>query len=177
MRNVIYIATSLDGFIAAKDGSIDWLMEIPNPEGSDFGFAEFFENIDAVVLGRNTFESVLSFGQWPYTKPVFVLSNSLKTVPGHLAEKVELIKGTPEGIVEKLNSRQYNNLYIDGGKTIQEFLKKEMIDEMIITKIPILLGEGIPLFSDLANRQKFEHVKTEVLNNTIVKSSYRKIRN
>ena len=104
MRNVIYIATSLDGFIAAKDGSIDWLMEIPNPEGSDFGFAEFFENIDAVVLGRNTFESVLSFGQWPYTKPVFVLSNSLKTVPGHLAEKVSSSHTSDEASVFENNN-------------------------------------------------------------------------
>ena len=74
MANIVYIATSLDGYIARKDGSIDWLTDIPNPEGSDFGFSAFMERIDGIIMGRGTFETVLSFGQWPYSKPVFVLS-------------------------------------------------------------------------------------------------------
>jgi dihydrofolate reductase len=175
MKNIIYIAVSLDGYIASEDGGIEWLMDIPNPDGSDYGFGEFMEAIDAVVMGRNTFEQVLTFGQWPYNKTVFVLSNSLKTIPVELQGKVEILRGDPNTIVDQLNSRDYNNLYIDGGKTIQKFLQHNLIDELIISTIPILLGKGIPLFKKIENEQKYEHVKTEVYQNTIVKSHYRKI--
>ena len=175
MKNFVYIAASLDGYIAGKDGNIDWLNEVPNPDNSDFGFGGFLENIDAIVMGRNTFETVMNFGMWPYTKPVFVLSNSLKQIPAQFVEKAEFLKGTPEKIVAELNSRHFHNLYIDGGKTIREFLKREMIDEIIISRIPVLLGGGVPLFAELPGMQKFEHIGTEVLNNTIVKSHYRKI--
>lgn len=176
MANIIYIATSLDGFIAKKDGSIDWLTEIPNPEGNDFGFNDFIKNIDAIVIGRNTYELVLSFGGWPYTKPVFVLSSTLQTVQERLVGKVEIINDNPETVVSLLNSRNYMNLYVDGGKTIQRFLKHELIDEIIITRIPILLGGGIPLFAELTKEQKYKHVKTEIYNETLVKSHYKKIK-
>lgn len=176
MSNIVYIATSLDGFIAKKDGGIDWLFEIPNPVGSDYGFSEFMKNVDAIVMGRNTFELVLTFNEWLYTKPVFVLSNSLKSVPKSFSDKAEILSGEPESIVRELNSRGYKNLYVDGGITIQQFLKQELIDELIITKIPILLGEGILLFAELTKEQKFEHQKTEVYNNALVKSHYKRIK-
>jgi len=175
MKNIVYIATSIDGFIAKKDGNIDWLMETPNPDGSDFGFNDFMENIDAIIMGRITFEQVLAFRKWPYHKPVFVLSNTLHSVPDFLSSKAEIMKGTPYSIVKELNSRYFNNLYIDGGRTIQEFLKDDLIDELVITRIPILLGEGIPLFSELVKVQKYEHVKTEIYNNALVKSWYKKL--
>lgn len=177
MSNNIYIATSIDGFIAKKDGGIDWLIELPNPTGSDYGFGAFMERIDAVVMGRNTFELVLTFNEWIYIKPVFVLSNSLQSLPKNLPGKAELINGNPASVVKQLNLRNYNNLYIDGGKTIQGFLKQDLIDEMIITRIPILLGEGIPLFGVLTREQKFEHIKTEVYDNILVKSYYKRLRN
>jgi dihydrofolate reductase len=175
MANFVYIATSIDGFIAKKDGNIDWLHDIPNPEGSDFGFNDFMENIDALVMGRNTFEVVLKFSEWYYSKPVFVLSNTLQSIPERLTGKAEIIKGEPEAIVKSLHSKNYKNLYIDGGKTIQSFLSQGLIDEIIITKIPLLLGEGIPLFGILSDVQKFKHVKTEVYNNSLVKTHYKKI--
>ncbi|PKL84236.1 MAG: diacylglycerol kinase [Ignavibacteriae bacterium HGW-Ignavibacteriae-3] len=177
MPNIVYIATSIDGFIAKKDGGIDWLFEVPNPDGSDFGFSGFINNIDAIVMGRNTFELALRFGDWPYNKPVFVLSKTVKSVPNNLEDKVEILNQNPHAIVKELNSRKYFNLYIDGGKTIQEFLKHELIDEIIITRIPILLGEGIPLFDVLNKEQKYEHIKTDIFNNALVKSHYRKLRN
>ena len=175
MPNIVYIATSLDGYIAKKDGSIDWLLEIPNPEESDFGFGEFINNIDAVVMGRNTFEIAITFDIWPYPKPVFVLSSTLNSVPEKLISKVELIKGNPLSVVKELNSRNYYNLYIDGGKTIQAFLNHNLIDEMTITQIPILLGDGIPLFGSLIEEQKFKLKKFEVLINALVKNHYVKI--
>lgn len=176
MANIVYIATSLDGYIAKKDGGIDWLLEIPNPDESNFGFSEFIKNIDAIVMGRNTFELVQTFDNWPYNKPLFVLSSTLKSIPEKLIGKAELIKGDVVSVLEQLYSRNYLNLYIDGGKTIQEFLKLNLIDEMIITQIPILLGEGIPLFGALVKEQKFKLVKSEVLVNALVKNHYVKIK-
>lgn len=174
MPNVVYIASSLDGFIARKDGTIDWLLEIPNPEKSDYGFSSFMETIDAVVMGRNTFETVLSFKDWPYSVPVFILSNKLKEIPEDYRQKAELINGNLVEILESLNTKGLRKLYIDGGKTIQSFLKNDLIDELIITRIPILLGSGIPLFSEMEFEIRFELVKTEILNKQLVKSTYRK---
>jgi dihydrofolate reductase len=177
MANIVYIAASLDGFIAKKDGGLDWLLNIPNPGNSDYGFSEFLKTIDAIVMGRNTYELVLTFNEWPYNKPVFILSNTLQSVPKNMTDKVEILKGNPDSIVKDLNSRKYFNLYIDGGKTIQGFLKYELITEIRITRVPILLGDGIPLFAALPKEQKFEHIKTEVFNNFLVRSVYNKSMN
>lgn len=176
MNIVIYIAISLDGYIARKDGNIDWLMDIPNPGKSDYGFGDFMESIDAIVMGRNTFDKVNSFGTWPYNKPVFVLSNSLTEVPSLLKEKAEILSGDQESILEFLKKKGYIKIYVDGGKTIQHFLESELVDEMILSKIPILLGSGIPLFGYLKNDQKFEHTKTDVYDSGIVKSHYKKVK-
>jgi dihydrofolate reductase len=175
MANFIYIAVSLDGFIATSNGGLDWLNEIPNPEQSDFGFDEFMNKIDAIVMGRKTFEKVLTFNDWVYNKPVFVLSNTIKEIPENLKEKVEIINGEIHSIIKKLKEQGYNNLYIDGGKTIQSFLNENLIDNLILTHVSILLGNGIPLFGNLSNNIKYEHIKTEVLNKDLVKSTYKKI--
>lgn len=172
----VYVATSLDGFIADSDGGIDWLTEIPNPEKSDFGFAEFVAGIDAIVLGRKTFETVLGFGSWPYSKPVFVLSNTLDSIPDELVGSAEILSGDVEGLVGQLEKRGYTNLYVDGGRVIQNFLEADLVDEMIITRVPILLGGGIPLFGALARRLEFVYESTEVFNGTLVKSSYTRVR-
>ena len=174
MSNTVYIATSIDGYIAREDGTIDWLMELPNPNNSDYGFSVFLERIDGIIMGRKSFETVLGFNEWPYAKPVpvFVLSNSLVELPGKLSVKVEIVKGELKRIIESLRDRGINNLYIDGGKTIQSFLNEDLIDEMIITRVPILLGSGIPLFGKNNLELKFEHVETEVHNNVLVRSKY-----
>ena len=176
MPNYVYTATSIDGFIAREDGNIDWLLDIPNPDGSDFGFARFMENIDALVMGRNTFETVITFDEWLYSKPVFVYSSKLKEIPEKYREKAEIISGTPQEVVTLLNSRGFNNLYIDGGAAIRSFLNEGLIDEFIITRIPILLGRGIPLFKEIPFEQKFIHSKTEILNDMLVKSHYIRIK-
>lgn len=174
MANYVYIATSLDGYIADKDGGIDWLMEIPNPDNSDFGFSEFMDSVDALIMGRNTFEKVLTFNEWIYNKKVFVLSNHLKTIPAGYEEKAGIVSGDIKDIVADLAKRGYKNLYIDGGKTIQSFLREDMIDEMIITKISILLGDGIPLFGQLTEPLKFKVVDSEILTEFMVKTHYKK---
>ena len=93
MTNFVYIAASLDGYIATSDGDLDWLNNISNPEQNDYGYSDFISNIDAIVMGKNTFQKVLTFNQWPYEKPVFVLSNTLKELPKNMTEKAEIIKG------------------------------------------------------------------------------------
>ena len=172
MSNIIYIATSIDGYIAKVDGSINWLTEIPNPGNSDYGFSAFLKGIDGILMGRKTFETVQGFDEWPFTKPVFVLSNSLSELHGRWASKAEIIKGDLKQTVKLLNNKGIVNLYIDGGKTINSFLSLDLIDEMIITKIPILLGKGIPLFHDGGLELKFKHAETDVYNGGLVKTRY-----
>ncbi|HMH32991.1 MAG TPA: dihydrofolate reductase family protein [Puia sp.] len=174
MSNTVYIATSIDGYIAREDGTMDWLMDLPNPDQSDYGFSVFLGKMDGIIMGRKSFEAVLEFNEWPYSVPVpvFVLSNSMKELPPGLPVKVEIVNGELKTMVESLKARGFNHLYIDGGKTIQGFLQADLIDEMIITRIPILLGAGIPLFSQQAPELRFEHVKTDVLNNMLVRSRY-----
>ncbi len=174
MGNYVYIAASLDGYIADRNNGLDWLHSIPNPEKKDFGFNNFVASIDAIIMGRKTFETVCSFDcTWPYSKPVFVLSNTLKSAPKGYKDKIKIVSGDLKNVLEELNKEGYNNLYIDGGVTIQSFLKEGLIDEITITTIPILLGGGIPLFGKLPNEIKLEHVKTEVFLNAIVQTSYK----
>ena len=175
MSNIVFIASSLDGYIADKDGGLDWLKSIPNPDNLDMGWVNFIDRIDALVMGRKTFEKVCSFDcEWPYSKPVFVLRNSLKSIPEGYAEKAEPINGSLSEVIEKIHQRGHKHLYIDGGITVQSFLKEDLIDELIITIIPILLGGGTPLFGELSDQMEFEHVKTEVFLNAIVQNHYRR---
>lgn len=173
MTNKVFIATSLDGYIADKDNKIDWLHQLPNPEGDDFGFEAFISGIDALLMGRNTFEMVLSFGvEWPYNKPVFVLSNSLTHVPKGYEGKVFLVNGELHQIVKNLAELGYHNLYIDGGKTIQSFLKEDLIDEMILTRIPVLLGAGYPLFGELPEPLGFRLLASKKYIDKVVQNHY-----
>jgi dihydrofolate reductase len=176
MANLVYIATSLDGFIATPEGGIDWLEDAPNPEGSDFGFSEFLSRVNAILMGRATFEKVLAFDHWPYTIPAFVLSNTLKEVPPALENKVRIVTGPLVEVVAQLGAQGLNNLYIDGGRVIQSFLREDLIDELIIARFPKLLGRGIPLFGELNGTLDFSHIETEVIQNHIVKSRYRRDR-
>lgn len=174
MSNIVYIAASIDGYIADKEGRIDWLMSIPNPAGSDYGYSELIERVDAIVMGRKTYETVLGFGldQWPYAKKVFVLSNTLKHTPADLTDRVEIVTGELASVVENIKSLGFENLYVDGGKTIQGFLRLDMIDELIITRVPVILGSGIPLFDEIGVTLRFEHVETNVYSDIFVKSRY-----
>jgi dihydrofolate reductase len=172
MRNKVFIATSLDGYIADENGEIDWLTEIPNSSGHDGGFARFMESIDAIVMGRTSFEKVLSFGiEWPYPKQVFVWTNTLDQVPPELHGKVEFVRGGIKEVVSLVQQKSFFSLYIDGGKTIQSFLKENLIHEIIVTRVPILLGRGIPLFKDVP-RLRLRHQSTQIFENGMVQSHY-----
>ena len=173
MKNSVFIATSLDGYIADIDEKLDWL---PSCEEDDFGFDEFVEKIDAIVMGTNTFNMVCSFdGLWPYTKPVFVVSNSITELDCEYKDKVSLIKGSPTELISDIHSQGYKNLYIDGGVIIQNFLREDLIDEMIITTIPIILGAGKPLFSQFETRINFECIGSKVVKG-IVQNHYKRVK-
>jgi len=177
MPNIVYIATSLDGYIADKKGGLDWLHSVSNPDHMDLGWSDFMSQTDALIMGRNTFETVCGFDvAWPYPKPVFVLSNTMNSIPEAYSDKAEIISGPLLQIIESLKARGFTRLYIDGGKTIQSFLQADLIDELIITQIPVLLGGGAPLFSLLANPLTFELVSSQVQLDAIVQTRYRRQR-
>ena len=150
MKASVYIATSLDGFIARENGELDWLPGsdgVSHSDAEDYGFAAFLDSVDALVMGRKTFEMVASFGQWPYgEKKVFVFTNILDKVPDSLAGKMELRSGSIADLYNELKRSGLKKLYVDGGKTIQGFLSLGLIDEITISRIPVLIGSGIPLF-------------------------------
>ena len=176
-KNSVFIATSLDGYIADKNGGVDWLHSISNPDNNDMGYVEFTNRIDALVMGRTTFETVLGFDvDWPYDKPVFVLSNKLKEIPESYKDKAFLVKGSLVGILEQIHEKGYERLYIDGGTTIRNFLKEDLIDEMVLTTIPVLLGSGSLLFGELPKELKFELIGTKTFLKQISQRHYKRQR-
>jgi dihydrofolate reductase len=174
MKTIVYIGTSLDGFIARKDGDIDWLVQFEDSVKDDY--AEFISRIDATVMGRGTFEKVLTFPSWPYEKEVFVLSTRLKQIPDKLKGKATLLSMNPRELLNYLSNEGFSNIYVDGGKVVQGFLKEDCIDELIITKVPVLIGSGIPLLGDLDHDLQFKHVRTKVFSNGLVMSHYERMR-
>jgi dihydrofolate reductase len=148
----VFIATSLDGYIARHDGSIDWLerANATVPAGEDCGYADFMQTVDAIVMGRATFEKVLCFPDWPYSNtPVYVLSSTISRLPAGMPSSVRLLNATPDDVVKITAEAGRQHLYIDGGQTIQSFLRAELITDLTITVIPALIGSGIKLFGEL----------------------------
>jgi dihydrofolate reductase len=166
----VFIGTSVDGFIARPNGELDFL---PEGGGEPHGYDEFIASVDAIVIGRKTFETVLAFPVWPYgEKRVVILSNrtvDLSAVRGGL---VEQMAGPPAEIVSKLAASGAHHLYVDGGVTIQGFLRAGIIQRLVITRVPVLIGEGIPLFGALPRDVKLRHVATQHYPSGMVKSEY-----
>ncbi|HMW08452.1 MAG TPA: dihydrofolate reductase family protein [Leptospiraceae bacterium] len=173
MKISVYIATSLDGFIARMNGDIEWLTSAGIPgDTEDYGYYSFTESIDAIVMGRNTLEKVLSFPEWPYSKKVFILSNTLKSLPETAKDKAELFSGDLKTLKEKLELNSFKRIYIDGGKTIQSFLREGLVTDLTITRIPVLIGSGLPLFSSLSKDIKLKHIETKSYPSGFVQSKY-----
>ncbi len=167
MKASVFIATSLDGFIARINGDFDFL-----PSVEPHGFDEFFASVDALVIGRKTYETVLAFGTWPYgEKPTFVLST--RPLPPAPPEAVlEHLSGEPTEIVSQLAVRGIQHIYVDGGITIQRFLQAGLIQRLIITRVPVLIGEGIPLFGPLQCDITLQHIATRQYTSGLVQSEY-----
>ncbi len=171
----VFIATSLDGYIARQDGGLDWLDKANAivPAGEDCGYVSFMESVEVLVMGRNSYEKVLSFGQWPYgDKPVVVLSSNPINFPAHLPTTLTSSSETPEELHARLTAEGAKRLYIDGGNTIQRFLAAGLIEDLTITLIPVVLGEGIPLFGALQKDVELIHVETGVFDFGFVQVKY-----
>ena len=171
MKISVYVGTSLDGFIARKDGDIDWLTPYASEEVVD-AYNRYMTRIDGIVLGKGTYEKVLTFPSWPYEKKAFLLSTTIKHIPADLSDKVTLLSMEPKALLGHLSNMGLNRLYIDGGKVIQSFLKEDLVDELIISRVPVLIGSGIPLFDFIDADLHFKHVRTETASNGLVRSYY-----
>ena len=172
MQASVFIATSLDGFIAREDGGLDWL---PMETGEDHGFDAFFAGVDAVIMGRRTFEKVLTFGVWPYGKRrVVVLTSRPGGVVPPRGGTCDTMSGSPGDIAARLAEDGVRHAYVDGGVTIQRFLDAGLITRMIITRVPVLLGRGVPLFGPVEQDVKLVHVATHAFPSGLVQSEYRR---
>ncbi|MBF0286784.1 MAG: dihydrofolate reductase [SAR324 cluster bacterium] len=175
----VFIATSLDGFIARTDGSLDWLDKANAnvPAGEDCGYHVFMESIDVLVMGRNTYEKVRSFGGWPYgSKPVVVLSSNTIKIPEDLSQTVSCSSESPKALCECLTQEGAKRLYVDGGITIQRFLAENLINDFTITVIPVILGNGISLFGKLEADISLRHITTKAYDWGFVQSTYEVVR-
>ncbi|MFC1523724.1 dihydrofolate reductase family protein [Thermodesulfobacteriota bacterium] len=175
LKSSVFIATSLDGYIARENGSLDWL-DVANaivPEGEDCGYSLFMETIDVLVMGRITYEKVLSFGMWPYgSTPVIVLSRKPIEFPNDVAQNISCSSESPRELCERLSDQGAKRLYIDGGITIQRFLTAGCINDITITVIPIVLGSGKPLFGNPGKDISLRHVATKTFDFGFVQLTY-----
>ena len=169
MKASVFIGTSVDGFIARANGDLDFL---PAGGGEPHGYDEFMASVDALVIGRKTFETVLAYDHWPYgEKPVFVLS-ARPLAAGPPEAVVERMTGEPADIVSQLATRGIGHIYVDGGITIQRFLRAGLIQRLIITRVPVLIGAGIPLFAEVPRDVLLRHVGTRQYASGLVQSEY-----
>jgi dihydrofolate reductase len=166
----VFVGTSIDGFIARRNGAFDFL---PADGGEPHGYEEFIASVDALVIGRNTFEVVAAFPEWPYgDKRVVVLSSKTLDLSRVRGGIVEQMTGDPAGIVSKLAASGVQHIYVDGGITIQSFLRAGLVQRLIITRVPVLIGEGIPLFGVLGRDVQLKHIATQQYASGLVKSEY-----
>ncbi len=166
----VFIGTSLDGFIARSNGDLDFL---PPGGGEPHGYNEFIASVDAIVIGRKTFETVLTISPWPYDgKRVVVLSSRPVDLSSAAGGVVEQMAGPPAEIVSRLAASGAHHLYVDGGNTIQRFLRAGLIHRLIITRVPVLIGDGLPLFGTLPHDIRLRHIATRHYPSGLVSSEY-----
>lgn len=165
MRVTAFIGISLDGFIARIDGTIDWLTKDDDKvtPGEDFGFGNFLASVDLIVMGRSTFEQVITFDSWPYNdKKILVLASNPVHIPQKLLDYVEITRESPKQLIDMLSSRSISHVYVDGGKVIQSFLSEGLIDELTVTIVPILIGKGRSFSASITNDVLLNNSKTTV---------------
>jgi dihydrofolate reductase len=170
----VFIATSLDGFIARADGDIGWLLQRDDPT-EDHGYTAFIADKDLIVMGRGSYEKALTFDEWPYDLPVLVLSEQLAgaPVPEALKGKLRFSNLTPKGTMEELARQDVQRVYVDGGQVVQSFLRDGLIADLVITHVPVLIGSGRPLFGALSHDIDLKLVSSRSFPSGLVQSSYR----
>ncbi|MNK15850.1 Dihydrofolate reductase [compost metagenome] len=168
-RCSVFIAMSLDGYIATPENGLEWLDIAQSPDGEDYGYAEFMASVDALILGRNTYDVVSKFPDWPYKeKKVFVLTHRpLKPLHNEVS-----VSGSIKSILEKLEKDGIKNVYLDGGKTIQTGLQEKVVDDLTVSVLPILLGKGISLFGDLPAHMKLQNTSALAYPSGLVQLKY-----
>jgi dihydrofolate reductase len=169
----VFIAMSLDGFIARSDGNIDWLTDGVE-DGEDYGYQSFYASVDCLVIGRKTYETALSFAHWPYGGRKVVVLSSRRASPGNrTGTDVLMVSAGPEKVVEELGTMGFTHAYIDGGKTIQSFLRAGLVNEMTVTIIPILLGDGVRLFGPVDADVRMKLIETRSFPNGFIQAMYK----
>lgn len=169
----VFIGTSLDGFIARLNGDLSWLIRF-DEMGEDYGYDAFFSSIDALILGRLSYDAALASGAWRYSKPALVASSRMSDadIRSDLIGKVRVTRADPAGMLEEAAALGWQRVYVDGGKLIQSFLKAGLVSDMIITRVPVLIGEGLPLFGQVKRDLEFRHVETRAFPSGMVQSHY-----
>jgi dihydrofolate reductase len=168
-RCSVYIAVSLDGFIARTDGRIDWLSLVERP-GEDYGFQRFFESIDTLVVGRKTYETALGFEAWPYTGKRLIVMTSARPTSTH---GEEFYAGAPGALVARLTSEGAKHVYVDGGAVVQQFLAAGLVHDMTLSIVPLLLGDGVRLFGALGRDVRLDLVASRSFASGLVQIEYR----
>jgi dihydrofolate reductase len=172
VQGSVYVAISLDGFIARRDGNLDWLMGADAGEG-DFGFDEFLSSVDALAMGRNTFDFVLGAGEWPYgQKPVFVMTHRALDLPAGFPGRVEAFAGSPEAFATECDHRGIEKVYVDGGETVQAFIRAGLVTRIVTTRLPKLIGSGIPLFGPINGDVNLRLVESRAFENGWIRDEY-----
>jgi dihydrofolate reductase len=182
MKCSAFIATSADGYIAKSDGGVEWLessgnLDVDMSEYGDMGFSDYFSSVDCMIMGRKCMEVIASFNltpeQWPYGDTrIIALSSTIKEAPKSLPGRVEMYSGDINLLLSSLEGEGYKHAYIDGGATIQSFLKLERINEITITQVPLLLGGGIPLFGKMDREIKLENAEVTSYPNDFIQIKY-----
>ncbi|QFU76465.1 dihydrofolate reductase [Halioglobus maricola] len=184
MKCSAYIAMSVDGFIATADGSVDWLDTAANPESGsrpafeDGGFAHYLGSVDCMIMGRKCMEKIASFNlspqQWPYgDMPIFAISRTVTEVPENLPDTVRIYSGDISALLATLEQNGHKHAYVDGGGTITSFLQQGLIDEVCVTQVPVLLGDGLPLFGPLREKIALFDAETTAYSNDFVQWKYK----
>ncbi|WGV99231.1 dihydrofolate reductase family protein [Vibrio sp. YMD68] len=182
MKCSVFIAASTDGYIAEENGGLDWLHTSGNPdadmsENFDMGFADYINSVDCMVIGRKSMETLSSFNltpeQWPYGDiKIYVLSSTLTQAPENVSDKVEVFSGDISSLARQLEKEGYKHAYIDGGLTITSFLNERLINEITITRVPVILGRGIPLFGKVQKAVQLREATAIVFPNDYIQTKY-----
>jgi dihydrofolate reductase len=173
MQTIVYKGTSLDGFIGRTDGDFDCLIQLDDEKAIQ-AYKEFIKRVDTSVIGRGTFERILAFSSWPYEKEAYILSTTLKQLPDTLKDKATFLQMKPRDLLSYLSGQGFPSIYVDGGNVIQGFLKGDLIDDLVISKVPVVIGNGILLIGFLAVDLRFDHIRTEVQTNGLARSYYKR---
>lgn len=169
----VMMAITLDGFVARKDHSLDWLMK-QNTKDENHGFTEFLADIDVIVMGSGSYRTVSGFDAWPYEKSVIVMSSKLSQddIPAKLQDKVEVTNLAPLALMEEMDKRGLSRVYVDGGAIVQSFMRLGLVQDLKLAVVPIIIGEGIRLFGDLPADIDLKLVETKGFPSGFVEMRY-----